>query len=137
MRERGIHTHLITDHLHYFEDGGSTYHTRFKTWEFIRGHEYDPWKATVQPPLERLRERYDGRHYDFSEGLKKKHGWKRLQSAVNRDFVRAEEDFPGPQCFTAAFEFLDLNRRADDWFLMVECFDPHEPFAAPERFSEQ
>src|SRR5918996_616066 len=106
MRERGIHTHLVTDHLHYFEDGGSTYHTRFKTWEFIRGQEYDPWKAMVRPPVERL-------------------------------FVQSEEDFPGPRCFKAAFEFLDLNRNADDWFLMVECFDPHEPFTAPERFKEQ
>jgi arylsulfatase A-like enzyme len=30
LRRRGIHTHLVTDHLHYFEDGGSTYHTRFR-----------------------------------------------------------------------------------------------------------
>jgi arylsulfatase A-like enzyme len=137
MRERGVHTHLVTDHLHYFEDGGSTYHSRFRTWEFIRGQEYDPWKAMVQPPLERLRQRYDARHYDLDEGLKKRHGWKRLQSAINREFARSEEDFPGPQCFKAAFEFLDLNRSADDWFLMVECFDPHEPFCAPERFREQ
>lgn len=38
----GVHSHLITDHLHYFEDGGSTYHTRFRTWDFIRGQEDDP-----------------------------------------------------------------------------------------------
>ncbi len=130
MRERGIHTHLITDHLHYFEDGGSTYHTRFKTWEFIRGQEDDPWKAMVQPPLERFREMYSDKHYDFDDP------WKRVQSVVNRTFAEAEEDYPGPQCFRAAFEFLDLNRSADDWFLMVECFDPHEPFHAPERFKE-
>jgi arylsulfatase A-like enzyme len=137
MRERGIHTHLITDHLHYFEDGGSTYHTRFKTWDFIRGQEYDPWKAMVAPPIERLREKYDQRHYDLDKGLKTRNGWKKLQSVVNREFVRNEQDFPGPQCFKAAFDFLDLNRTADDWFLMLECFDPHEPFAAPERFKEQ
>jgi Sulfatase len=51
--------------------------------------------------------------------------------------MRDEREFPGPRCFRAAFEFLDLNRAADDWFLMVECFDPHEPFFAPERFKEQ
>jgi arylsulfatase A-like enzyme len=137
MRERRIHTHLITDHLHYFEDGGSSYHSRFRTWEFIRGQEYDAWKAMVQPPLERLRSKYDERHYDFGAGLEGRHGWKRLQSAINREFARSEEDFPGPQCFKAAFEFLGLNRSADDWFLMIECFDPHEPFVAPERFKEQ
>src|SRR5215204_4366358 len=67
MRERGIHTHLITDHLHYFEDGGSTYHTRFKTWEFIRGQEDDPWKAMVQPPLERFKAIYSDKHYDLGK----------------------------------------------------------------------
>jgi arylsulfatase A-like enzyme len=130
MRERGIHTHLITDHLHYFEDGGSTYHTRFKTWEFIRGQEYDPWKAMVQPPLERYREMYAEKHYNIGQNAKK------TQAAINRDYIQNEQDFPGPRCFASAFEFLDLNRTADDWFLMVECFDPHEPFHAPERFKE-
>jgi arylsulfatase A-like enzyme len=130
MRELGIHTHLITDHLHYFEDGGSTYHTRFKTWEFIRGQEYDPWKAMVQPPLERFRDMYAEKHYEIGKNPRK------TQHAINREFIRAEEDFPGPRCFRSAFEFLDLNRTADDWFLMVETFDPHEPFFAPERFKE-
>jgi arylsulfatase A-like enzyme len=139
MREKGIHTHLVTDHLHYFEDGGSTYHTRFRTWEFIRGQEYDPWKAMVQPPVERLREMYSAKHYNFDRlhELSEFNAWKRPQSAVNRLFVQSEEEFPGPQCFKSAFEFLDLNRTADDWFLMVECFDPHEPFTAPERFKNQ
>jgi arylsulfatase A-like enzyme len=131
MRERGIHTHLVTDHLHYFEDGGSTYHTRFKTWEFIRGQEYDPWKAMVQPPLERFKETYAEKHYEIGKNKKK------TQHAINREYIQNEEDFPGPRCFASAFEFLDLNRTADDWFLMVECFDPHEPFHAPERFKEQ
>ena len=85
----------------------------------------------VQPPIDRFKEIYSDIHYEFDEG------WKRLQSAVNRSYATAEEDFPGPQCFRAAFKFLDLNRETDDWFLMVECFDPHEPFFAPERFKEQ
>ena len=48
MRDAGIHTHLVTDHMHYFEDGGATYHGRFRTCDFIRGQEYDPWKAMVR-----------------------------------------------------------------------------------------
>jgi arylsulfatase A-like enzyme len=131
LRERAIHTHLITDHLHYFEDGGSTYHTRFKTWEFIRGQEYDPWKAMVQPPLERFKEMYAEKHYEIGKNQK------RTQHAINREYIRQEEDFPGARCFLSAFKFLNLNRTADDWFLMLECFDPHEPFLAPERFKAQ
>ena len=44
--------------------------------------------------------------------------------------------FPVVQCFARALEFLELNRAADNWFLQVETFDPHEPFTAPARFRE-
>jgi len=128
MRDAGIHTHLVTDHMHYFEDGGATYHGRFRTWDFIRGQEYDPWKPMVEPPLKRLREKYSPKHYDFDDG------WKRLQHAINCEFMEAEEDYCLPRCFASGFEFLELNREADNWFLMLECFDPHEPFDAPAKF---
>ena len=29
LGEEGIHSHLVTDHYHYWEDGGATYHNRF------------------------------------------------------------------------------------------------------------
>lgn len=128
MKDRGIYTHLISDHLHYFEDGGHGFHTRFSSYDYVRGQEYDPWVAMVEPPLERIRARFDDRHYDTVKPNK------RLQGAINRDAIVEEADFPGPRCFTSAFDFLDRNRQADDWFLMLECFDPHEPFHAPERF---
>ena len=128
MKRSGVYTHLITDHLHYFEDGGHGFHTRFSSYDFIRGQEYDPWVAMVKPPLDRIREKFDARHYNTEKPDK------RLQHAINRETIVAEEDFPGPRCFASAFEFLDRNRKADDWFLMLECFDPHEPFHAPDRF---
>ena len=37
LRREGIHTHLASDHPHYWEDGGATYHTRYSSWEFFRG----------------------------------------------------------------------------------------------------
>ena len=132
LSEQGIYSHLISDHLHYFEDGGSTYHTRYSSWDFIRGQEYDPWKAMVQPPIERFKEMYSEKNYTFERGR-----GSRLQHMINRDFMRDEADFPGPQCFTAGFEFIKRNHTADDWFLQIECFDPHEPFFAPERFRQQ
>ena len=50
LAERGVHTHLTTDHYHYFEDGGSTYHNRYTTWQFNRGQEGDPWMGQVAAP---------------------------------------------------------------------------------------
>src|SRR5687768_9080759 len=114
LEDNGIYTHLISDHLHYFEDGGATYHTRYRSFEFIRGQEYDPWKAMVEPPIDRLKEIYSKKHYDFDVANDPaQRGWARLQHAINREFMQDEADFPGPRCFAAAFEFLDRNRRAD------------------------
>ncbi|MBP1844154.1 arylsulfatase A-like enzyme [Rhizobium petrolearium] len=42
MKRKGVYTHLITDHLHYFEDGGHGFHTKFSSYDYIRGQEYDP-----------------------------------------------------------------------------------------------
>lgn len=132
LDRNGVHAHLISDHMHYWEDGGATYHGRYTSWDFIRGQEYDPWKAMVQPPIERLREKYALKHYTLDRSTEG--GRKRLQHAVNREFIREEADFPAYKCFEAGFEFLDRNRDADAWFLQLEMFDPHEPFFAPERF---
>lgn len=130
LKDNGTYTHLISDHLHYFEDGGAGFHTRFNTWDFIRGQEHDPWIAMVEPPVERFRREYSEKNYPFDRSDK------RFQGMINREVMREESQFTSPRCFASTFEFLDRNREADDWLLMLECFDPHEPFHAPERFHE-
>jgi arylsulfatase A-like enzyme len=133
LKDSGVHTHLVTDHGHYFEEGGATYHTRYSTWDFIRGQENDPWKAMVQPPLERFRERYSQKHYPFGTVVDASSRM-RVQHIVNKQWMQDEADFPGPRCFASGLEFLETNRDADNWMLQIECFDPHEPFDAPARF---
>src|SRR5215216_3277515 len=52
LKQNGVYTHLVTDHVHYFSDGGATYHGRYSSYEFNRGQEGDMWKGFVQPPFE-------------------------------------------------------------------------------------
>ncbi|SDQ74757.1 sulfatase [Pseudovibrio sp. Tun.PSC04-5.I4] len=130
LKQNGTYTHLISDHFHYFEDGGSGFHTRFSSFDFIRGQEYDPWVAMVQPPIDRFKEIYSEKHYKMTP--EDKH----FQALVNREELQEEEQFPTAKCFASAFDFLDKNKVADDWMLMLECFDPHEPFHVPPRFRE-
>ena len=47
LKKNGIYSHLISDHYHYWEDGGCTYHNRYSSWENVRGQEGDHWKACV------------------------------------------------------------------------------------------
>lgn len=128
LKRDGIYSHLISDHYHYFEDGGATYHTRYTTWDFIRGQESDPWIAMVKPPLERFREQYHPMQFEETRD------GHRLQGMLNRDAIKKEGDFPCVRCFDAALDFLDGNGSEDNWLLQLETFDPHEPFFAPDLY---
>ena len=130
LNRAGVYSHLITDHFHYWEDGGATYHNRYDSYEFVRGQEGDRWKAMVQPHWERLREMYHANQFTTQRRAY------RAQNMINREFIREEKDFPSVKCFEHAFEFLDRNRNADNWLMHLELFDPHEPFTAPARFKK-
>ncbi|MBQ4500841.1 MAG: sulfatase-like hydrolase/transferase, partial [Spirochaetales bacterium] len=47
LREHGIYTHLVTDHWHYWEEGGANYLNKYNSYEMARGQEGDPWKGRV------------------------------------------------------------------------------------------
>lgn len=132
LRSSGVYTHLTSDHNHYFEDGGATYHNRFTTYDFIRGQESDAWVAMVKPPVERFREKYHPAQFGSPE-----RSHHRIQGMINETTFRSNEDYPISKCFDAALDFLDRNGGEDGWFLQLECFDPHEPFAAPQEFRDE
>lgn len=129
LGERGIYTHLITDHYHYFEDGGAGFHGRYASWDFIRGQEKDKWQPRLRAAVDRYAARFDERQHDFSMDMNGK-----LPYYVNRDYLEQTGLFPLTQCFDGAERFLAGHHAGDNWFLHLECFDPHEPFFAPERF---
>lgn len=131
LASTGVHSHLVTDHYHYFRAGGATYHNAFTTWAFVRGQEADPWAATVALPLDRYR-----RDYAADQVEVERTGF-RLQNMLNRDRIGATPEFPCVQTFDAGLAFLNENRGADGWFLQLETFDPHEPFHAPPEFRER
>jgi len=125
LHRHGIYTHLISDHYHYWEQGGCGYHNQFSSAEFVRGQERDLWKAMVEPPLNRFREQY---HPMLSEVDRRK------PNMINREYIKEEAQYPIAQCVDLANEFITANHNSDNWFLQLELFDPHEPFTAPERF---
>lgn len=111
LKNNGVYSHLCSDHYHYWEDGGGTYHHRFSTWENIRGQEGDKWKGHVKDPI-------------MPEHL----GNMNRFDQINRSYFKKEEDTPQAKTFSSGLEFLETNKDADNWFLQIETFDPHEPF---------
>ena len=124
MKQKGIYTHLVTDHSHYWEDGGCTYHTRYTTSELFRGQEGDRW--TPQGCADMSLNTCD----------KNKTNESAIQHLANRTRIRTEEDMPSYQTVSAGLEFMRNYHNRDNWFLQIECFDPHEPFYVPDRYRE-
>lgn len=127
LKKHGIHTHLVTDHKHYWRDGGATYHSRYNTYEFVRGQEGDSWKGVVDKPIY---------HYESGEPeeIKQRRIASRTQHQINVQFMKDEQDHPLARTIQKGLAFIDENHAADNWFLQLECFDPHEPFFVPEKY---
>lgn len=123
LRLNGVYTHMVSDHLHYWEDGGATYHQRYSTWEIVRGQEGDLWKAHVQDP-----------HIPPVVHTRPTRHWR--QDWVNRGYMDSEDKQPQPQVFALGEEFIRTNAGADNWFLQIETFDPHEPFFTQQHYKD-
>jgi len=128
LHDNGVHSHKVTDHLHYWEDGGATYHQRYTTFDLVRGQEGDKWKGDV----EKLR--------DPSYGAERWSELQRLnnqkQDNINRDYMEKAELQPQYKTFDLGLEFINRNKDVDKWFLQIETFDPHEPFFTQEEFQK-
>lgn len=113
LSQAGVYTHLVTDHYHYWEDGGATYHNRFNSYELFRGQEGDKWKGHVADPEVLLN---SGR------------GYGNRQDTINRQYMATEDLHCQTLTFDSGLDFLRTNHAEDNWFLQIETFDPHEPF---------
>ncbi len=126
LKDNDVFTHLVSDHGHYWETGGATYHAQYNTWDNIRGQEGDAWQAIVKGV-----EDTDPNFVNYSEGMRKA---LYDQNLANRTDIKTEEDFPLVKTFNSGIDFIKKNKDASDWFLHIESFSPHEPFMASEEF---
>ena len=122
LDENGVHSHIVTDHQHYWEDGGATYHQRYTTHEFVRGQEGDAWIGDVAAGV--------------VTDAPNPHFRTRLQDQVNRRFITDESLMPQARTFSQGIDFMRRNSAADNWYLQIETFDPHEPFFTQPGWKE-
>jgi arylsulfatase A-like enzyme len=135
LKNNGVYTHLVSDHTHYWEDGGATYHPRYTTWEISRGQEGDIWKGQVKEP-EMPKTPFSAFFERARKAMKVSGSGIYRQDAVNRQYMDTENKMPQACTFKNGLEFIDKNHKEDNWFLQIETFDPHEPFFASQRFKD-
>lgn len=147
-RESGAVAQLVTDHFHYFQHGSHGYYEDYNGYEFVRGHELDPWQTTpIEPEDEAFREQIDaGDPRDL-------HLLNRIAYARNRarfagdgngiDSGTEEGNSPqakernwfAPTVFSRTADWLRENSGWEQWFCYVDSFDVHEPFDVPEPYA--
>jgi arylsulfatase A-like enzyme len=128
LAENGYDTALITDTYHQFKPS-MNFHRGFNVFDFIRGQERDRFRSPLAVPDEEV-DRYTvhGNNQSMRDKVR--------QYRANVADRRREEDWFAPRVFRRSMEYLDLAKDAPGpFFLVVDSFDPHEPWDPPERYA--
>jgi arylsulfatase A-like enzyme len=129
----GYCTQLIHDSPH-LVNGGHAFDYPFHAWTQVRGAEVDrPWIAGDAPMPENWKfdPLFDGIQSPTDDRWRQ--GNLRTYLYANRH-RRTLDDWNCARLFRTAAEFLSENAQRRNFFLWIDCFDPHEPWDAPPRF---
>lgn len=135
LAEAGYCTQLLHDTPH-LVNGGHGFDYPFHAWMAVRGAEVDrawltdDWSyfdTWWNDPL------FDGLMDTGMDALRA--GWPGLTAYVSTNcHRRREEDWNVAQLFLTAARFLKDNESRDNFFLWIDCFDPHEPWDVPPGY---
>jgi len=125
--ESGFRTCLVADLWHIFK-GDRNYQRGFASYDFVRGQEVDSFRTG--PPLDRdfLKRFIPQSHRENTK----------VQAFVERylqnNYYLCEEERSTSQVFRKAARWVEDNQDADDFFMVIESFDPHEPWLPPKHY---
>ncbi len=127
LRENGYRTALVADVYHMFKPS-KNYWRGFDQWVFLRGQETDPYRSGPIPTQDEV-DRWLPREYQ------NEHRVHFLRQCLMNMYDRVvEEDYFNARVMIEAVRWLQQNRDAEKFFLVVESFDPHEPWFVPEYY---
>jgi len=126
LSDAGVHTMMITDVAN-----GATHERNmfrgFQRYLVNRGQEADGYWSDANVPLE-----FPVPHELIRYRAEAYHRVRLVQSQR-----RYEEDYFAPGTFRLACQWLERNRKRDDFLLWVETFDPHEPWDPPQWYVDR
>jgi arylsulfatase A-like enzyme len=121
LKAQGYQTLFVTDTLHQFKPSYN-FHRGFDVFDFIRGQTRDAYQPHWTLDRKKLK-----------RTMAKVRGAMRQYSA-NSSGRRTEEDWFAPQVFTRSSDLLGAVSRAQPFFMVVDCYDPHEPWDPPQKY---
>ncbi len=124
LQAQGYHTAFFTDTYHQFKPS-KNFHRGFDEWQWIRGQETDPYRSGPLVPDEQIDRHLPPQqaHTDRRRFLQQY-----LTNVAGRD---SEGDYFPAQVFRGGADWLWRNQDAERFFLVLDSFDPHEPWDPP------
>jgi arylsulfatase A-like enzyme len=99
----------------------------FAVYDWIRGQERDRFRPTTRVSQEQVEKMVlPGSDESMVDKVRQY-----LANTANRT---SEEDYFAPRLFSMATQFLQTADKGQPFFLMVDCFDPHEPWDPPGEY---
>ena len=136
LAEEGYRSQLIHDTPH-LVNGGHRFDYPFNAWKPVRGAEVDrAWFSDSWEYMDNWADDplFEGYLEEMSrEEILKNHHALRLYSQTNRGRER-EEEWNAAKLFRTGAQFLKDNAARENFFLWLDCFDPHEPWDAPPEY---
>lgn len=128
LRGQGYRTALITDTYHQFKPS-MNFHRGFDEWLWIRGQEGDPYKSGPPVPEERIASH-------MKESLEENPELATFLGNYlrNNAYRVTEKDYFPARVFSEASRWVWDNGDAEKFFLVVDSFDPHEPWDPPAYY---
>jgi arylsulfatase A-like enzyme len=125
-------TAFITDTYHQFKPS-MNFHRGFRQWRWVRGQEVDLYRSralvTEEEVIAFMPDALAGSDGDWWRALVR-------QYLANQRQRHGEEDCQAPRVFREAMQWLEDNRGVEPFFLLIDCFDPHEPWDPPRSYVE-
>ncbi len=124
--QEGFNTVLLSDTHHLFK-ASMNFQRGFRVFDWVRGQERDRYRPTMGVSQERVDEMtVPGNSRSMQDKVR--------QYLANTADRSGEEDWFAPRVFGMASDFLKKADAGQPFFLVVDCFDPHEPWDPPDSY---
>jgi arylsulfatase A-like enzyme len=131
LRENGYTTMFETDTMHQFK-ASYNFQRGFDVFDFIRGQTTDNYQPNWTYPQEKVQDALLKGNVPAMRAQMRQY-WANVAGS-NAPERKGEEDWFSPRVFTGAMELLEAASEGPPFFLVVDSYDPHEPWDTPEEY---
>ncbi len=128
LRKQGYRCCLISDCYHLFKPRHD-FHRGFHEWQWVRGQEFDAYRSGP-----RIGDDAVSKHLnDKGKSFKGLHEFIRVYKQNNAERTH-DAQYSCAQVFQEGVRWIEQNQDAKDFFLVIDSFDPHEPWMPPKKY---